>query len=290
MSRPVPVPEPFPKDRPRLSLPELIDRYRNAGVEEAPGIIRAIAQHGGASVITTRFLASVGDEADIREPDSLLRKEARTMLARKVLPELLKYPVTIFRDLTDEMRQMVKMAVEFFAKDENHAEHLPERERTTLQGFLGRCWRINESLYAFPATQCGDFDKEPLCAKDDLIKALVYARHFEYILNERIFRAEPFLYSCLLSRYSESADRRAPYKPRSVWLQGKYAGDKPESISTQEARLIRQDLMCITVVCGYALDSRVGSFISGFAPYAKTLLQLVAMDLAYFKYSFLPRG
>jgi len=282
-STPVPKPQSYPKERRHLLLPMLIERYREVSAEEAPGLIRAITCKYGACVPVVEFLVCVGNEVDIVEPSSLLRAEARTMLARKIAPVLLKYPVTIFQDLTDEMRMMVKMVVEFFAKAEKHSEHLSDQDLKSVQEFLGGCWGLNQ--YICNLRQVGAPD--PLCESDDLIKALVYTKHFEFIRDERIFKAVPFLYMYLLNRYSHSMAELGEYAPRSIWLQGKYTADKMGDISAPEARLIAQDLMPLNMVCGYFLEGQMYAYL---VPHARTLLQLVARDLAYYKQSLLPRG
>jgi len=85
-----PKPERLPETRLNFEvLNDLVERYRKSLIE-AEGMLHAIAGLHGKNtfdVDAIRFLILVGDEREMWEPVEELRKSARKILFRRVLPQ-----------------------------------------------------------------------------------------------------------------------------------------------------------------------------------------------------------
>ncbi len=161
--------------RKHATVEELVERYSSASVEEARGLLQAIAQAKAMSATGTQFLTKIGNEVVIAEPDEELRIEARTRLVRHLVSRI---------KLPNEF-EIATLCVGFFAQSRVHTV-CATRDEKLLHEFLREyCYKV-----AHPVRGLID----PVLAA-----ALVHTRQFEFLVQVQAFGAIPLIYNRLLN-------------------------------------------------------------------------------------------
>jgi hypothetical protein len=172
--------------------------------QEAPGILHAIATHLGDENVRVNFLIRIGredEEAGEQETCEEFRKLARTNLARHVVSKLL----TDYHVMSTTMAA-AETCVAFFALDPKHVP-ADNRDLKTLHDFLGRFYKAK-----------GDMREK---ITDQLIEALVNARHYEFLIEHEMGEAAVVIYKKLLVQL------RSVFEAETYKLQSDLKFEKP---------------------------------------------------------------
>ncbi len=137
-----------------LALTDLIERYRTASEDEAPGLLHAAAhlwdtmpgpQNGDIIV----FLRTVGSEARPPwEPNGYLRLKAREVLLRHIANRM-------FRDNVcsgvNEFSQALD-CLTFFASDARYFQRISNQDRSLMHEFISRTWSYAKKVNQWELT------------------------------------------------------------------------------------------------------------------------------------------
>ncbi|HBV58300.1 MAG TPA: hypothetical protein DEB73_03525 [Candidatus Magasanikbacteria bacterium] len=263
------------KGRARASFQELMRKYPDASLEEASGVLHAMAQVVATDVeeeIWFNFLMREAEHAPERE----LQELAMKFLARKM--DAHSY---FLRDCKDQQRIHACLAL---LSRTSWREHLTARDWKTVQDFVAErvedeCKRERFNDDAYPLS--------PMFNPAVLDQALINTCNWTLLIDKRMYRVIPKLYETVLRRVAGSVSpaeyQSGRYLPESGLFRGEYSlrafnmMKLAESLAMSELKMIGRDVVRMTVLCGDT--ALVRGLSEPDAGRANTLFALVATAL-----------
>ena len=211
-------PNAVPRDRTRMVIAQIVNRYRRTTrPEEAAGLIHAAQERDSRNSaerdLTVGFLIEVASEVKIVEPDASLRKLAKKVLVRHVVP----------RVRTKFARERVLM---FLALEPNALAGLSARDVKNAHEFMSREW------------ECLRMASNEALGQGLLLKATLEARAFHLLREYWVMEAISPLYALLTSCLALMGCARAVVTHQTpLWSGWSETEFTPAGLRTLQARL-----------------------------------------------------
>lgn len=167
----------------------LVSEYPVVSPDEARGILYATAKSLEKDSKKVGFLTQIGNEVVVCEDNGTLRLEARTRLFRNVVRDLLLSKIVEEDDVI-----AAQLCVVFLAQSSKHCP-AEGRERNLVRSFLERCFKCHEDLE--PQIENTGYSYQ------ELVQALVNAKHFGFLLKECLPEAAVTIYDTIRAQMGE---------------------------------------------------------------------------------------
>ncbi|MFH1171734.1 MAG: hypothetical protein V1778_04305 [bacterium] len=227
-------------ERPPDTLQQMIDDYPTFTAPRAPGLLHAIARFGGGPAeyaISAAFLARVGSEEEIIEPDAYLRESAIRFMVRFPMARV---------DVTDPAHLLlIETMVRFFAAHPHHFWQcmVHKGDDSLVQRFLTDCYR------SFVGGTNMNVRHEWSIEEQEMVRAMVNCR-LSFVLTATPF-VIPLLYHRVALGVAQAEASRL--STRALWFRNSLLdGSLPINVETSDTHIIVENAGYVIDLCAAA--------------------------------------